>query len=99
MRKINQFYKIKDSSGGHPAQLYKINMLNNEYYIVRFSRKKRSDRIKLKHNIDPFSCEDCYVVKNPAIVKYSDLSEKERYKIFRIHQEDFQLIEKIKNKK
>ena len=99
MKKIGEFYKVKDRNGGHPAQIYKINIENSEYYIVRFSHQDRKDRIKLTHNIDPNSLDDCFIIKNPQIVPYSDLKANPKYLNFRIHPDDADIVQKIKNKK
>ena len=99
MKEVGKFYKVKDKGGGHPAQVYKINIKNNEFFIVRFSHKERNDRIKLSHNIDPKSLDDCFIIKNPQIVSYSDLLNNPKYSKYRIHPEDIDVVQKIKNKK
>lgn len=96
--KMGQFYKVSDSKTGHPAQVFFLNPGGDLYLVIKFSTKRRKDRIKLKHSIDPNSSHDQYIQKRPFEVNYDELNYNEKYLCFRIHPDDQELIEKIKTR-
>lgn len=87
-REIGKFYRISDSSGGHPAMVYVIKLDEDTYFVQRFSQNNRKDRIELKHSIDPNSDEKEWLIKRPEAVEYDDLEYCDKYYRFRIHPDD-----------
>ena len=92
-REIGKFYSAFDSNGGHPVMVYYADPVNDIYYIQRFSTKPRKDRIPLIHNVDPNSDKRQWLVKRPEAVGYDDILYVEKYKNFRVHIDDANLIE------
>ena len=98
--KKGRYYMHKDSSKYHvhPSYVYKKNDKNNRYNIVTFTSSKGKNRIKLNKNINPNSNKDCYVLKNPRIVKRKSFGrELVGYKV--TDPRDKYIIKKIASKK
>lgn len=93
-----KFYLHGDHKGGHPAYLYKKRDNKNMYFVILFTSKKNSGRVKLKRSINPDSAKDSYALSKPAIAKRRDLSRNELTKM-RIDKVDKPAIEVIKRKK
>ena len=93
-REIGKFYKSFDSKGGHPIRVYYSNQEEDAYFVQRFSRKDRKDRIQLSHNIDPNSSEKQWLVKKPDVIGYDDMRYEDGYNAFRIHPDDVSIIKK-----
>ena len=87
-REVGKFYRICDSSGGHPAMVYYSDVINDIYYVQRFSTKPRKDRIKLKHSINLSGNNDEWLVKKPELVGYDNLQYYQEYENYRIHEDD-----------
>ena len=88
------FYRRFDSKGGHPARVYHSDPLNDTYFIQRFSRHGRKDRKRLKHNIDPSSQEEQWLIKIPEAVGYDDMAYDANFTNYRIHPDDEKTIVK-----
>lgn len=97
-REINKFYRVADTNGGHPAQVFFIDSNNEIYFVVRFTQSSGKGRKKMRHNIDPLSNEKQFVMNIPRMVKYEDLFYKEEYLRFRIHDDDKKIVNQIKSK-
>ena len=93
-----KFYRIKDSSGGHPSKLFKKNTKKNRYWIIRFTSSPGRHRTKLKHQIDPQRSGDSFVINNPSIEKYEDFANPYPLNNLRVHKEDLKLVRKIQKK-
>ena len=91
-REIGKFYRISDSSGGHPAMVYVVKLDEDTYFIQRFSQNERKDRIKLKHSIDPNSNKKEWLIKRPEAVEYDDLEYYQKYQNYRIHPDDVNIV-------
>ena len=96
-REVGKFYKIHDSKGGHPVRVYFAIPELYIYYVQRFSTKPRKDRIKLKHNIDPYNNNEQWLIKKPEKVRYDDIVYEVKYIGFRIHPEDEKTVKKYQN--
>ena len=94
-----KFYRIKDSSGGHPSKLFKKNTKKNKYWIVRFTSSPGRHRTKLKHQIDPQRDGDSFVINNPSVEKYENFAKPYPLDNLRIHKDDLELVRKIQKKK
>lgn len=94
-----KFYRVKDSSGGHPAKLYKKNTRKNKYWIVRFTSSPGRHRTRLIHQIEPNRDGFSYVINNPCIVKYENFLTPYSDNNLRVHKDDLKTIRKIQNKK
>ena len=97
-RNEGEFLYHPDKSGGHPVLVLKSNPINDKYYVASFSSKKRRDRIRLKHNIDPNISIDQYVNKKPSVYSYKQILFNKKYSNYRIHHDDKKTINKIKSK-
>ena len=71
-----KFYLHNDINGGHPALIYKKNDKKNIYKSVQFTTSKGSNRSKMKHNLDPNSSDNQFVMNNPIKVKEEILALK-----------------------
>ena len=67
------------------------------YHIVCFTTSDGKGRIKLKHDINPRTNKEVYVLDKPKVVKRNSLSF--RFKGYRVHKDDKPLVESIKRKK
>ena len=93
------FYRVKDSNGGHPSKLFRKNTKKNKYWIVRFTSSPGRHRTKLKHQIDPQRDGDSFVINNPTIEKYEDFSSPYPLDNLRVHKDDLKLVRKMQKKK
>ena len=101
-REVGKFYRVSDSKGGHPARVYKSNPGEDTYLIQRFSTKPRKDRKILKHSIDPDETDKkkkSWLVKKPAAIGFDDMTYEEKYKKYRVHEEDMETIKKYQSEK
>ena len=94
-REIGKFYHVDDSNGGHPCMVYYCDPDNNLYYIQRFTQKYRDDRVQLTHNIDPHSNEKQWVNKTPEAVGYDNMKYLDKYKEYRIHEDDIETVKSL----
>lgn len=91
-REEGKFYYMHDKNGGHPVYVYYADTVNNIYYVLRFTHAKRKGRIRMKHNIDPNSSEEQWMVKKPEVVSYDDMIYVEKYSCYRIHPDDIEMV-------
>ena len=93
-RLVGCFYSCYDSCGGHPVLVYFADSGNDIYYIQRFSTKPRKDRVQLKCSINPDSNNEQWLIKKPEMVGYDDIYFTEKYKNFRVHPSDNEIVKK-----
>lgn len=93
-----KFYKHSDVNGGHPALIYKKDDSKDSYYAVCFTTSKGKKRVKLKHDINPNTNKDVYVLNNPIKSRRQNFSNWP-FKGYRVHKDDKNTINKIKRKK
>lgn len=93
-RETGKFYRRGDNKGGHPARVYHSDAPNDTYFVQRFSRHGRKDRKKLKHNIDPNSKDEQWLVKRPEAIGYDDMVYDTKYSNYRVHPEDEETVKR-----
>ena len=93
-REVGKFYKISDSSGGHPVRVYYCDIENDIYFVQRFSSKPRKDRIKLSHGLNPNVESEEYLVKKPVAVGYDNIKYCADYVNFCVNSKDEQILQK-----
>lgn len=69
----------------------------NKYHIVTFTTSKGKNRTKLKHDINPRTNKEVYVLDKPKVVKRNSLFSL--FKGYRVHKDDKPLVQSIKRKK
>jgi len=82
---------------GHPSFVFRVDYINNQYYLVVFDTSGRSDRIMLSVPIEN-SVEVSFVHKRPVIASHGDLGDHELIGLH-ISESDWPLIKTIMNKK
>lgn len=92
------FHLHNDKNGGHPALIVEKNDKKNWYKAIQFTHKKRSDRLQLKNNINPYDKKKTYVIEYPIYDSRRNYGAKELDK-YRIHKNDKTIINFIKRKK
>lgn len=95
-RQINKFYHAFDKNGGHPSLVYFADSKNDIYYVQRFSTKKRKGREKLSHSINPQSNNDEWLIRKPSVIGFDDMVYKKEYEIYRIHEDDIEIVQKYR---
>ena len=100
-RERGKFYHKNDSKGGHPVLVYECHPEIDTYCIQRFSTKPRRGRLLLAHNIDPEEDKkpkeekrSQYLIKRTETVGYDDITYYEKYKNYRIHEDDMSIVKK-----
>ena len=94
-----KFYRVRDTSGGHPSKLFRKNTKKNKYWIIRFTSSQGRHRTKLKHQIDPERTDDSFVINKPTIEKYENFASPYPLENLRVHKDDLKIVRKIQNKK
>lgn len=80
---------------GHPSYAYWQNQKRVDSLGFTHNKDDVSDKLKLKHNIDPKDTSDCYVKTKIEKQRYNDYRYKSNYAGYRIHKDDRQIIQKI----
>lgn len=92
-----KFYLHNDKNGGHPSLIFDKNDNKNYYKAIQFSTSRGTNRARMRHNLNPNSNDDQFVMNRPIDGKRKDFSTKELNRL-RVHKDDKPLINKIKRK-
>ena len=82
---------------GHVSFIINQNKENVRSLGFTHNKMDRSEKIQLKHNINPNDKEKCYVKTRIELQKYKHYRNKKEYGNYRIHDEDQTIVVKIIN--
>lgn len=93
IKRVNGF--VMNRKTGHASYAYWQRDKNVHSVGFTHNSKDKAEKVKLKHNIDPYDNDDCYIKTKVEKQKYNDYRKKKEYASYRIHSEDKDIVNNI----